>query len=67
MGESHLSAEQESWDADLDWLQKNHDPDVSVVDAEVFCEKVFDFMRLGQLTEEAARLAALRILRSKKA
>ena len=48
-----------------EWLKANYREDVSVVEAEVFSEKVFDFMRLGQLTEQAAREAALRLLRSK--
>lgn len=50
---------------DWDWLKEHYREDVSVVDAEIFSEKVFDFMRLGQLTEQAAREAGLRILRSK--
>jgi hypothetical protein len=62
-----MSIDQEAWDADLAWLIENHDKDVSVVDAEIFAEKVFDFMRLGQLSEEAARQAALRLIRSKEA
>lgn len=55
------------WEEDIAWLQAQQQDDVSIIDADWFAEKVFDLMRKGQLTQEDARQAALRLIRGRSA
>ncbi|MEY4685128.1 MAG: hypothetical protein RLZ25_1587 [Pseudomonadota bacterium] len=55
------------WEEDIAWLQKKQQSDVTVIDGDWFAEKVFDLQRKGQLTQEDARQAALRLMRSRSA
>lgn len=53
------------WEEDVAWLEAKQEGEVSVVDADWFAEKVFDLMRKGQLTQEDARQAALRLMKGR--
>lgn len=53
------------WEEDVAWLEAKQEEEISVVDADWFAEKVFDLMRKGQLTQEDARQAALRLMKGR--
>jgi len=55
------------WEEDVAWLESQQEEEISVIDADWFAEKVFDLMRKGQLTQEDARQAALRLMKGRGA
>lgn len=61
-----LMTDIDHWEEDIAWLQAQQQDDVSIIDADWFAEKVFDLKRKGQLTQEDARQAALRLIRGKQ-
>lgn len=61
-----LMTEENNWEEDVAWLQAQQEEEISVIDADWFAEKVFEFMRKGNLSRDDARSAALRLLRGKK-